>query len=92
MLISVKRAAEFLGVSERRIRALLQQGRIRGIKAVPGLTEGATRTEWLVEWPLDVRPGTRGPDLKRFPVRGVFSSPPPASRARQGSGQKKRKK
>ena len=63
--VSVASAARCLGVSERRIRALLAQGRIVGCKP-----DGRT---WKVRWPLDVKPGKRGPDLVHFPIRHVYS-------------------
>ena len=51
--VTVKEAAVRLGVSERRVRKLANDGRIRGaIKA------GA---EWLIPTPVEVIPGKRGP-------------------------------
>lgn len=86
MYISVKKAALFLGVSTRRVRALLAQGRIKGFKDKPLVyTPDSSRVaRWLVEWPLDVRPGKRGPDLHKFPIRDVLWLPKPLSGARQG--------
>ena len=51
--ITVKEAAARLGVSERRVRKLALDGRIRG----------ATKsgTEWLIPTPVEVIPGKRGP-------------------------------
>ena len=51
--VTVREAAVRLGVSERRVRKLAQDGRIRGaVKA------GA---EWLIPTPVEVIPGKRGP-------------------------------
>ena len=51
--VTVREAAIRLGVSERRVRKLAQDGRIRGaVKA------GA---EWLIPTPVEVIPGKRGP-------------------------------
>lgn len=77
LLIALKHAARSLGVSPRRVRALLSQGRIVGYKN--------DRNIWMVAWPLDVSPGKRGPDLRHFPVRHVFTTPKPRSGARQGT-------
>ena len=51
--VTVKEAASRLGVSERRVRKLARDGRVRG----------ATKTgsEWLIPTPVDVVPGRRGP-------------------------------
>ena len=51
--VTVKEAAVRLGVSERRVRKLARDGRVRG----------ATKTgaEWLIPTPVDVIPGKRGP-------------------------------
>ncbi len=81
MYISVDKAAKFLGVTPRRVRALLSQGRIRGYKAKPlvYVAGGSRVSRWMVEWPLDVRAGKRGPDLQRFPIRGVLGTRYPES-------------
>ena len=51
--VSVREAAIRLGVSERKIRKLARDGRMRGaIKA------GA---EWIIPTPVEVTPGKRGP-------------------------------
>ena len=51
--VTVKEAASRLGVSERRVRQLARNGRVRGaVKA------GA---EWLIPTPVEVIPGRRGP-------------------------------
>ncbi len=89
MYVSVKKVAQFLGVSQRRVRVLLSQGRIRGFKDKPlVMTPEASRVaRWYVDWPLDVRPGTRGPDLHKFPIRDVlFELPKPSKVVRQGVG------
>jgi hypothetical protein len=58
--VDTKRAAEFLGCSTRRVRALLSQGRITGKK------EG---TDWLINWPLQCTFGKRAP-LRKFTQAG----------------------
>ncbi len=51
--VTVREAAARLGVSERRVRKLARDGRLRGaVKA------GA---EWLIPTPVEVIPGRRGP-------------------------------
>lgn len=59
--IGVSEVAAFLKVSERRVRLLLSQGRISGHKDAFNI--------WRVYYPLDVRPGKRGPDLRGYPSR-----------------------
>ena len=51
--VTVRQAAIDLGVSERRVRQLAREGRVRG----------ATKTgaEWLIPRPVEVIPGRRGP-------------------------------
>ena len=51
--VTVRQAAIRLGVSERRVRQLAHEGRMRG----------ATKTaaEWLIPTPVEVIPGRRGP-------------------------------
>ena len=51
--VTVRQAAVRLGVSERRVRQLAREGRVRG----------ATKTgsEWLIPAPVEVIPGKRGP-------------------------------
>ena len=49
----MKKAAEELGISVRRVRTLLGEGRIEGASKV-----GAT---WLIPSPIDLTTGTRGP-------------------------------
>ena len=51
--VTVRQAALRLGVSERRVRQLARDGRLRG----------ATKTgaEWLIPTPIELIPGKRGP-------------------------------
>ena len=51
--VTVKEAANGLGVSERRVRKLARDGRVRGATKAGG--------EWLIPTPVDVIPGRRGP-------------------------------
>ena len=51
--VTVKEAATRLGVSERRVRQLARNGRVRGAIKV-----GA---EWLIPTPVEMTPGRRGP-------------------------------
>ena len=51
--VTVKEAASRLGVSERRMRKLARDGRVRG-----AMKAGA---EWLIPTPVEVVPGRRGP-------------------------------
>ena len=51
--VTVKEAANRLGVSERRVRKLARDGRVRG-----AIKTGA---EWLIPTPVEVIPGKRGP-------------------------------
>ena len=51
--VTVKEAASRLGVSERRVRKLARDGRMRG-----AMKAGA---EWLIPAPVEVIPGRRGP-------------------------------
>ena len=51
--LNVKRAAERLGVSDRRVRQLAREGRIPGAVKVG--------QEWLIPTPVEVIPGSRGP-------------------------------
>ena len=51
--VTVKEAAFRLGVSERRVRQLARDGRMRGATKA-----GA---EWLIPTPVEVIPGRRGP-------------------------------
>ena len=52
-IVTVREAAARLGVSERSVRKLARDGRVRG----------ATKTgaEWLIPTPVEVMPGRRGP-------------------------------
>ena len=51
--VTVREAAVRLGVSERRVRKLARDGRVRGAIKV--------RAEWLIPTPVEVIPGRRGP-------------------------------
>ena len=51
--VTVREAANRLGVSERRVRKLARDGRLRG-----ALKTGA---EWLIPTPVEMIPGRRGP-------------------------------
>ena len=51
--VTVREAAGRLGVSERRMRKLARDGRVRG-----AIKTGA---EWLIPTPVEVIPGRRGP-------------------------------
>ena len=51
--VTVREAAIRLGVSERRVRQLAREGRVRGATKA-----GA---EWLIPTPVEVIPGRRGP-------------------------------
>ena len=51
--VTVREAAARLGVSERRVRKLARDGRLRGaVKA---------SAEWLIPTPVEISPGRRGP-------------------------------
>ena len=51
--VTVREAALRLGVSERRVRKLAHDGRVRGATKAGG--------EWLIPTPVEVTPGKRGP-------------------------------
>ena len=51
--VTVKEAAVRLGVSERRVRKLVRDGRVRGATKA--------RAEWLIPTPVELIPGRRGP-------------------------------
>ena len=51
--VTVRQAAIELGVSERRVRQLARDGRVRGA--------AKAGTEWLIPTPVEVVPGKRGP-------------------------------
>ena len=52
-LMNVSQAAQVLGVTRRRLRQLLREGRVAGA-ARPG-------REWLIPTPINIEEGTRGP-------------------------------
>ena len=61
--VTVKEAALHLGVSERRVRKLARDGRVRGTVKVG--------SEWLIPTPVEVIPGRRGrPSLSKKQKRG----------------------
>jgi excisionase family DNA binding protein len=86
--ITTLQAAASLGVSVRRVRALLATGRMRGYKTPGG--------DWKVVWPVMVTPGTRGPKRGHYqrpkgsgmaPRRGgIETAGALAVVSRQGSG------
>jgi excisionase family DNA binding protein len=78
MLWTVAQVAKLLQCSDRRVRALLAQGRLSGYR------EG--NHHWKVFWPLNIRPGRRGPDLRHMPTRHVLKPGKALSPLRQGSG------
>lgn len=59
--LSVSDVADFLEVSERRVRTLLSQGRISGFKDDKDI--------WRITCPLNIKPGKHGPDLRGYSVR-----------------------
>ena len=52
--VTVREAATRLGVSQRRVRQLARDGRVRGATK--------TRSEWLIPTPVELIPGKRGPE------------------------------
>ena len=52
--VTVREAAIRLGVSERRVRKLARDGRVRGA--------AKTGAEWLIPTPVELIPGKRGPE------------------------------
>lgn len=59
--LNISDVADFLQVSERRVRTLLAQGRIAGFKD--------DSNTWRITFPLDIKPSKRGPDLQGYPAR-----------------------
>ena len=51
--VTVKQAAARLGISDRRVRKLASDGRVRGAVKI--------WQEWLIPTPVEVMPGSRGP-------------------------------
>ena len=66
--ITVREAAARLGISERRVRKLASDGRVRGATKA-----GA---EWLIPTPIDVIPGKRGPASVADRVRATEDQRP----------------
>lgn len=71
--VDTKKAADFLGCSTRRVRALLAQGRITGKK------EGA---DWKIQWPLQCTFGKRAP-LRKFSQYRNSNTDAPTSKERE---------
>lgn len=61
MQVTPSQVAKRLSISERRVRQLLAAGRMAGIKQENG--------RWLVDWPLQITSGKRGPDMINYPTR-----------------------
>lgn len=63
MGIQVKpsQVAKRLSISERRVRQLLTSGRMSGVKLENG--------RWLIDWPLKITAGKRGPDITNYPTK-----------------------
>lgn len=59
--VTPSQVAKRLSISERRVRQLLSTGRMSGIKHGNG--------RWLVDWPLRITSGKRGPDMVAYPTR-----------------------
>lgn len=58
---TVAQVAKRLKISERRVRQLLFDGRMLGDKQ--------TRGRWLINLPLQITPGRKGPDMNNYPTR-----------------------
>lgn len=52
-VVTVKEAAEKLGVSESRVRQLLSKNRIEGARRIG--------RDWIIPTPFEITPGSRGP-------------------------------
>lgn len=63
--VTPKQVAKRLRISERRVRQLLYIGRMKGKKQGNG--------QWVVDWPLQITPGKRGPDMFGYPTRINFA-------------------
>lgn len=61
MQVTPSQVAKRLSISERRVRQLLIAGRMSGVKQKNG--------RWLVDWPLQITAGKRGPDMSNYPTR-----------------------
>ena len=57
--VTVKQAAQHLGISEQRVRTLLRSGHLLGYRVGP--------REWKVACPYVRRAGTRGPKRRKLP-------------------------
>lgn len=60
--VTVERTAKFLKCSTRRVRFLLSNDRLFGHK-------DEIKGPWKVVWPLQLKAGTRGPDIRLLPTR-----------------------
>lgn len=58
---TVKQVAKRLKISERRVRQLLSSDRMKGLKQNNG--------RWLINLPLQIKAGKRGPDMFNYPAR-----------------------
>lgn len=58
---TVPQVAKRLSISGRRVRQLLTSGRMSGKKQENG--------RWLIDWPLQITSGKRGPDMTNYPTR-----------------------
>jgi hypothetical protein len=61
MQVTPAQVAKRLSISERRVRQLLTSGRMLGHKLENG--------RWLVNWPLHITSGKRGPDMLNYPTK-----------------------
>jgi len=59
--VTVSQVAKRLSISGRRVRQLLSTGRMSGVKQENG--------RWIIDWPLQITSGKRGPDMNGYPTR-----------------------
>jgi len=59
--VTVAQVAKRLKISDRRVRRLLSTGRMFGVKKANG--------RWIINLPLQVTAGKRGPDMNKYPTR-----------------------
>lgn len=64
--LTVSEVAEYLKISERRVRDLLHRGCIPGFKDKGG--------SWCIRAPFTIKPGIRDRDLNSFPVLSLPSA------------------
>ena len=67
--VTIRRAAVELGVSDRRVRQLAREGRVRGATKIG--------QEWLIPTPVELIPGRRGPAGVAGRVHAAGGSPTP---------------